>query len=377
MTAQPSARPLATASTADTKTALSTSSKVGAQQSDSNQQSDSKVQGHEDAHSQNTVGNSMAVYTEVSQEDLEPWLTPYKLGTLVDFQGVSEGVENTNFRLNIEQQGKTTAFFLTLFERHTLEEAPYFIELLQHLKLQGVKVAAPLEDSHGQSLRPLKGKPAVLMPCVEGHHPDPANIDQCRQVGEYLAQLHLAGRDFSLSKSNPRGHRWWEQKGHELAAQLNVFDANLMLDELGYLQDHWPQPAILPYGVIHADLFKDNVFFQGDKLTSAIDFYNAGDDFWLFDLAICANDWCHRQDYLLDKTRLKALLDGYRVHRRLNELEAHFWPLMLRAAAMRFWCSRLEDLLLYQKQPVVGLKPKNPDVMKHILIDRQRHNYSL
>lgn len=377
MTAQPSARPLATASTPDTETTPSESPKTHDQHSElDSKQLDSK-KSHEDAHSQNTVGNQMAVYTEVSQEDLEPWLTPYNLGTLVGFQGVSEGVENTNFRLTIEQQGKTTPYFLTLFERHTLEEVPYFIELLQHLKLQGLKVAAPLEDSEGRFLRPLKAKPAVLMPCVEGNHPDTPTPDQCRQVGEYLAQLHLAGRDFSLSKSNPRGHRWWEHKGHELAPQLNAFDANLMLDELGYLQDHWPQPAILPYGVIHADLFKDNVFFHGDKLTSAIDFYNAGDDFWLFDLAICANDWCHRQDYLLDKTRLQALLDGYRIHRRLTELEAHFWPLMLRAAAMRFWCSRLEDLLLYQKQPVAGLKPKNPDVMKHVLIDRQRHNYPL
>jgi homoserine kinase type II len=318
---------------------------------------------------------SMAVYTELTHSDLQAFLSHYSVGSLVNFEGVAAGVENTNYRVEVSLEGHPKTLFLTLFEMHSKDEVPYFVDLITHLNQHHLPVATPIDDAKGHNLKQLKDKPAVLMSCIEGSHPDTPSEPQCHAVGHFLAQMHLAGRDFSLSKPNPRGHYWWDVSGHALAKKLNTFDANLMLDELSYLKEHWPKTTVLPYGVVHADLFTDNAFFKGDQLTGVIDFYNACDDFWLYDLAICINAWCQREDYLLDKPRLKAFLEGYQSVRQLTELEHSFWPTMLRAAAMRFWCSRLESLLEYQQNPISGLTPKNPDEMKHMLLDRQRHKY--
>ncbi len=328
-----------------------------------------------DAPSRRSSG--MAVYTELTKSELDAFIALYQLGHVVNFEGVTAGVENTNYRLTLDDKGQQSTLFLTLFEMHDADEAPYFVDLVAHLGTQGLPVARPIASKDNQYLGRLKHKPAVLVPCIEGEHPSDPSLPQCEAIGAFLAQMHRAGRDFAHSKHNPRGHQWWYTVGHELANKLNAFDASVMLDELEYLKEHWPKNTSIPFGVVHADLFTDNAFFSGDQLTGVIDFYNACDDFLLYDLAITVLAWCSRDDHLLDKYKMKALIKGYESVRPISALEETLWPTMLRAAAMRFWCSRLISWLEYQEHPIPGLKPLNPDEMKQALLDKQRHSYPI
>jgi homoserine kinase type II len=311
----------------------------------------------------------MSVYTSVTQEQLGAFLTLYDQGALVDFSGIEAGVENSNFFVTTERG----EFVLTLFEKLTPHELPFFLKLMAHLAERGIPSAHPIADRKGEFLQCLNGKPTALVQRLNGESPLCPSLHHCRAMGHALARLHLAARDYGEHRDNNRGYAWWLAMREILHSHLDEEDARLLDAELKFQgQDRF---AALPRGVIHADLFRDNAMFVGDALTGIIDFYYACNDVLLYDVAITVNDWCSNPDGSLDTVKANALLDAYDSERRLKPIECHAWPVMLRAAALRFWLSRLYDK--YFPRPGHITHIKDPDQFKRILLNHIEHAQTL
>jgi homoserine kinase type II len=299
----------------------------------------------------------VAVYTDVSEEELGAFLAGYDLGALLSYKGIAEGVENTNYLL----QTGTGHYILTLYEKRVArDELPFFIGLMEHLATRGINCPQPVKSRAGTALGELAGKPAAIVTFLEGVSVRRPNVVQCAAVGRALAELHLAGRDFKLHRKNALSLPGWQALAEAAGARADNVTPGLAAiigNELEFLSHHWP--AELPRGVIHADLFPDNVFFLGDKLTGIIDFYFACNDFLAFDLAICLNAWCFEIDGSFNVTKGKAILSGYVAVRTMFGEELYALPLMARGASLRFLLTRLVDWL--DVPPGALVRPKDPN----------------
>ena len=317
----------------------------------------------------------MAVYTALERDALVEWLVPRDVGTLIDFRGIESGIENTNFFVTTRAAGRDRHFVLTLFERLDAQHLPYYLSLMEHLASRGLPCPAPMPDRDGTLFSMLAGKPAALVTRLEGRsvaHPDPAH---CAAIGTMLARLHAAGCDFAATQTNPRGIDWWIQTSRHVRAHLDDERRALLDDECALQSTHWaPVTQGLPRGAIHADLFRDNALFVDGASTATlggvIDFYFAGDDVWLLDIAICINDWCvDLASGDLHLPRMRALIDAYEAVRPLTDDEHRALPQVLRAAALRFWLSRLDDL--HRPRPAQLLVPHDPTRFERLLRKRR------
>lgn len=290
----------------------------------------------------------MSVYTKVGREDLTAWLQPLGLGELIDYAGIAAGMQNSNYFV-------TTAsgrFVLTLFEGIDTAALDFYLALQESLARSGIPCPRPLADGDGRRWRWLAGKPAALLTCLPGAALEAPDAGQCRAVGDLLARLHRAAASLPNPLANPCGAAWRQAVGEALLPLLAPDERELLADELVFqaMQDY----SALPRGIIHADLFRDNVLWDADgRLSGVLDFYFAGEDVLLFDLAVVANDWC------ADDAALAALIAGYAAQRPLSEVERAAWPAMRRAAALRFWLLRLEVRHQPRQGEVVTIK--NPD----------------
>jgi homoserine kinase type II len=298
----------------------------------------------------------MAVYTEVSDDDLAAFIASYNLGGLLSYKGIAEGVENTNYLVHTEKG----PFFLTLYERRVApDDLPFFLGLMEHLGKAGINCPTPVHDAEGRVLRTLAGRPAALVTFLEGvwiRRPQPRH---CLAVGQALARLHLAGRGFQGSRVNALGLSGWRplyQRFRSRADEIAPGLADTIEQELDELEAQWPSG--LEQGIIHADLFPDNVFFLGENLSALIDFYFACNDAFSYDLAVTLNAWCFEADHAFNITKGRALLDGYQSVRTLAPAECAALPLLARGAALRFLLTRAYDWLHTPKDALV--KPHDP-----------------
>ncbi len=298
----------------------------------------------------------MAVYTEVTDEELNEFLTRYDVGHLLSYKGIAEGVENTNYIVHTS----VGPFILTLYEKRVnIDELPYFLGLMEHLANAGISCATPVRDHEGHYLNTLAGRRAALVTFLDGVWPRRPTKTHCAALGQTLAKLHLAGQSFPGTRTNSLGVKDWRalfNKFSEQAEGISSGLTNLLQSELDVLERNWPHD--LPNGVIHADLFPDNVFFIGNELSGVIDFYFACNDALAYDIAICLNAWCFEPDYSFNFTKGRELLRGYETVRRLTPQEIEAMPLLARGAAMRFLLTRCYDWLNTPEGAVV--KPHNP-----------------
>ncbi|GAB6041768.1 homoserine kinase [Endothiovibrio diazotrophicus] len=306
----------------------------------------------------------MSVYTAVERDELEAFLADYTLGELDDYQGISAGIENTNFFVTTTR-GR---YVLTLFEQLLPREIPFFLELTHFLSEGGIPAANPQRNRSGRFLSTLNGKPAALVERLSGASVEAPNEAQCAAIGEGLARLHVVGAEFARNRHrvNDRGPRWWKVTAERVMPQIPAEEAELIREEMRFQADHhFPE---LPRSIIHADLFRDNALFEGDTLSGIIDFYYACNSLLLYDLAVLVNDWCIAADGTLDPGRLRALLQAYHGIRPLSAVERQAWPVMLRAAALRFWLSRLQDACFPRPGEMTHIK--DPGAFRDILRDR-------
>ena len=298
----------------------------------------------------------MAVYTDVGEEELGAFLAGYDLGALLSYKGIAEGVENTNFLLH------TAAgyFILTLYEKRVARaDLPFFLGLMEHLALAGINCPQPVAPREGDALGELAGRPAAIFTFLEGVSVRRPQVGHCAALGRAMAGLHIAGRDFKLHRGNALSLNGWRALAQAAGARADNVTAglsSLIAGELAHLSKHWPDE--LPRGVVHADLFPDNVFFLGEELSGLIDFYFACDDFLAYDLAICLNAWCFEPDGSYNVTKGKALLSGYVEKRPMSGAELLALPLLARGAALRFLLTRLVDWL--DVPPGALVRPKDP-----------------
>ena len=323
----------------------------------------------------------MAVFTPIELSDISDWISrDFNIGQAIEIRGIHGGIENSNFFLDTELDGKKHEYVLTIFERLSAEQLPFYLELMRHLALQGIPVPKPIENKQGQILFSLKGKPAAIVSKLPGLSRLQPEAKHCALVGEMLAKMHLAGKDFTKTQENLRSLAWWQKTVPLILPHLDPAQKELLSTELSTQEQFFSssQYALLPSGASHCDLFRDNVLFdpkgstdsENDHLGGFFDFYFAGTDKWLFDLAVTANDWClaeNKQD--LDPGRLNALMNAYQSVRPLTKEEQSSWPLILRAAALRFWISRLWDFHLPRDAQM--LTPHDPTHFEHILLSRR------
>lgn len=299
----------------------------------------------------------MAVYTDVAADELAEFLKGYDIGELLSYKGIAEGVENSNFLLHTA----AGTFILTLYEKRVAKgDLPFFLSLMTHLASRGINCPQPLVNKGGEALGSLAGRPAAIINFLEGIWPRKPNAAHCAGVGQALAKMHLAGRDFPMSRANALSVSGWRplfdiaaSRADELQHGLREFIAA----ELDHLEGHiWPEN--LPQGVIHADLFPDNVFFLGERLSGIIDFTFACNDILAYDVAICLNAWCFESDHSFNVTKARAFLNAYGRERKLSEAEQDALPLLARGAAIRFLLTRLVDFL--NVPPGALVRPKDP-----------------
>lgn len=323
----------------------------------------------------------MAVYTEIAFFEAAALLHDLNLGDLTELKGIQGGIENTNYFVTSERDGATLEHVLTVFERLGFEQLPFYLHLMKFLAGRGIPVPAPAANAQGEILLSVQGKPAAVVDKLRGRSDLAPGVAQCEAVGATLARMHLAGLDFPMSQPNLRGLPWWNETVPVVLPFLAPAQADLIRAELAY-QNHVAQSpayAALPRGPIHADLFRDNAMFEDGELTGFFDFYFAGCDTFLFDIAVCLNDWCvlHDQDHdgSLDTPRSLALLSAYQAVRPLTAAERSLLPALLRAGALRFWISRLWDLHLPREAAL--LQPHDPSHFERVLRARVRDTHAL
>ncbi|HES76604.1 MAG TPA: homoserine kinase [bacterium] len=311
----------------------------------------------------------MSVYTRVERPQLEAFLHMFNAGELVDYVGISAGIENTNYFVTTD----TNRYVLTLFEQLSADELPFFLNLMAHLAEHGVPTAHPLANRQASYLDVLCDKPAALVQRLSGgtlEHPGSAH---CAAIGAALAHMHLAGQSYPVQRANPRGPHWWREAVARLHAQLHSDEAAQLDAEISFQFSH--RLDHLPRGIIHADLFRDNALFEGEKLSGIIDLYYACSDALLYDVAITVNDWCVTEARELDPELTLALLAAYAAVRPFSAEERAAWPVMLRAAALRFWLSRLLDLHFPREGELTHTK--DPQAFARLLRAHQRHTLPL
>jgi len=304
----------------------------------------------------------LSVYTPVSEDELAAWLRNYSVGALASCEPIKSGIENTNYFVTTSQ-GR---YVLTLFERLPADELPFYLNLMAHLARHGIPCPAPIANLADQYLGALNGKPAALVTRLAGRSLEDPGVAHCEELGALLARMHLAGRSYGAYLENPRGPKWWRFAAQAVKGFLQKSQAEMLEKELAYQSgQRFPD---LPRGPVHADLFRDNALFDGARLSGVIDFYFAGVDCLLYDLAVCANDWCLGKDAALDAKRTQALLSSYHAVRPFTGLEREAWPAMLRAAALRFWLSRLYDFHL--PRPGMLVHAHDPEHFRRVLESR-------
>ena len=315
----------------------------------------------------------MAVFTEVSTQEAAPLLSTLGLGTLQSMQGCASGIENTNYFVSTNQGD----YVLTLFERLSFEQLPYYLNLMHHLAERGISVPAPQANAQGEILHTLKDKPAAVVTRLKGRNqlnPQPAD---CAQVGAMLARMHQAGADYPQQQPNLRGLSWWTETVPVVLPHLSAEQAAMIQSELKFQQELATTEAYqsLPQGPIHADLFRDNVMFDGPTLAGFFDFYFAGTDTFVFDIAVSLNDWCiDLRTGALDEARAQAFVAAYDTERGLTAAELTLLPALLRAAALRFWTSRLWDFFL--PRDAAMLQPHDPTHFERVLTLRRQQSWS-
>lgn len=317
----------------------------------------------------------MAVFTPLTESDVRSFLANYAVGDLVGFEGIAAGIENSNFFVD------TTGgrYVLTIFERLSAQHLPAYLGLMRHLAARGIACPDPVARHSGELQGTLHGKPCALVTRLTGRSVERATAGHCARVGALLAAMHRAAADFTAMPDNPRGRRWWAQTAPQVHGFLDASQRALLETEMVEQQAFSVSAdfTALPGGPVHADLFRDNVLFGESRpgataplLSGVIDFYFAGRDSWLYDLAVTANDWCiDEASGEFDQDRLHALLAAYRRERPLTAPETRAWPVMLRAAALRFWLSRLHDL--HCPRPAEVIQPKDPAHFERILRARR------
>ena len=320
----------------------------------------------------------MAVFTPVSDAEIALWLDQYDVGAVRAFRGIPSGIENSNFFLTTEKDGQTHEYVVTLFERLTFEQLPFYLHLMKHLAMRGIPVPDPVADAKGAILHRLKAKPAAVVNKLRGHSELAPTALHCAGVGEMLARMHLAGLDYARQQPNLRGLAWWNETVPVVLPFLTDAQRSLIQSELAY-QNHvaaLPAYASLPRGPIHADLFRDNVMFEDGRLSGFFDFYFAGWDTFAFDIGICLNDWCiDLPSGALDRARADAFMAAYQRVRPLAAQERTLLPALQRAGALRFWVSRLWDFHL--PRDAAMLQPHDPGHFERVLRERLAHPYLL
>lgn len=303
----------------------------------------------------------MAVYTDISEDDLKQFIAAYDAGTLLSYKGIAEGVENSNFLLHTSK----FPLILTLYEKRVdRNDLPFFLGLMQHLSAGGLSCPLPLPRKDGAMLGELSGRPAALISFLEGMWLRKPEAKHCREVGQALAAMHLAGEGFEIRRPNALSLAGWRELWDKSEPRADEVEKGLSAEirgEMQHLEAHWPKD--LPAGVIHADLFPDNVFFIGDQLSGLIDFYFACNDLLAYDVSICLNAWCFEKDGAYNITKGKALLEGYQSVRPLSRAELDALPILSRGSALRFFLTRLYDwlttpagALVVKKDPLEYLK---------------------
>ncbi|MDO3434207.1 homoserine kinase [Rhizobium sp. CBN3] len=296
----------------------------------------------------------MAVYTDIAEDDLKWFLTEYDAGTLLSYKGIAEGVENSNFLLHTSK----APLILTLYEKRVEKsDLPFFLGLMQHLSARGLSCPLPLPRRDGALLGSLSGRPAALISFLEGMWLRKPEAKHCREVGRALAEMHVAGEGFELKRPNALSLDGWRGLWEKSEARADEVEPGLqgeIRSELDFLAAAWPKN--LPSGVIHADLFPDNVFFLGDELSGLIDFYFACNDLLAYDVSICLNAWCFEKDGAYNITKGMAMLDGYRSVRPLSGDEIAALPVLARGSALRFFLTRLYDWLMTPEGAMVTKK---------------------
>jgi homoserine kinase type II len=304
----------------------------------------------------------LSVFTPVSESQLARWLKNYSVGAPGALEPIAAGIENTNYFVTTSH-GR---YVLTLFERLPAAELPFYLELMAHLARHGIPCPAPIADLNDRLLSTLNGKPAALVTRLAGVSIDSPGAAECAELGALLARMHLAARSYGGYLENPRGPKWWRVAARAVRPFLDPPHAQLLDTELRFQSQH--RYADLPRGAVHADLFRDNAVFDGGRISGVFDFYFAGVDCFAFDLAVCANDWCladPARDRRLDEARTLALLGAYHAIRPLQDRERDAWAALLRAAALRFWLSRLYDMHL--PRPGELVKVHDPEQFRDIL----------
>jgi homoserine kinase type II len=298
----------------------------------------------------------MAVYTEVSDEELESFIAQYDLGETLSCKGIAEGVENSNYLLRTTRD----TYILTLYEKRVdPKDLPYFLGLMEHLAAAGIRCPVPIKGRDGTALHRLCGRPAAIISFLEGLWPRRVAPHHCGSVGEAMARMHVAGEDFPMTRENDLSINGWRPLFEACRARSDEVLPGLaaaLEAELTELEANWPEA--LPRGVIHADLFPDNVFFRGDELSGLIDFYFACNDLLAYDLAVCLNAWCFEPDGAFNVTKARTMLQAYRRVREIEPAELKALPLLARGSALRFLLTRLYDLLNHPEGAFV--KPKDP-----------------
>lgn len=298
----------------------------------------------------------MAVYTEVSDEDLSQFIAGYNLGKALSFKGIAEGVENTNYLVHTE----SGPHILTLYEKRVaVEDLPFFLGLMEHLAKSGIACPVPVRNRNGEMLGELAGRPAAIITFLDGLWVRRPTADHCAALGTTLAKLHLAGQSFGMKRQNALSVSGWRPLHEAASGGADTISSGLdaeVCQELSTLEETWPQG--LPEGIIHADLFPDNVFFLGNQLSGVIDYYFACNDALAYDIAICLNAWCFEIDNSFNITKARSLLRAYAALRSFTDEEFNALPILARGAALRFLLTRIYDWL--NTSPEALVKPKDP-----------------
>ena len=303
----------------------------------------------------------MSVYTSVNIKELKIWLQDYALDNLTDYQGIKSGITNTNYFLMTAHD----RFVLTLFEKNTIEDLPYFVDLMAHLAKNSFLCPKPIFKNNGTALSILKNKPALIVTCLKGKELNKPEVKHCKAVGASLAELHMKSANFTAQHQNTRDLNWIKKTAETLFSELPQDESLLLREEILYQEK---KNYKLPKSTIHGDLFRDNVLFLNDEVSGFIDFYYACTDYLILDVAIAVNDWCVNNDGSFDEARLNAFLDAYKKIRSFNDDEDQAWNDILRLASLRFWVSRLNDFYHIEEGELTFIK--DPDHFKKILKQR-------